>query len=157
MPRHQFRRDVCPSQFAPHKRAPGILPNRVLHVYDRRHQRNETQVALDHRQQRADPATVTGAENSEFVAAHLAQRGDELAHFDHALTKTFGVTNQVRGDREFAIPMTTWYARVVIGQMKKAGVPTELVEVSGPTPVTDVGCRHERVQHDYRWRAFTSW
>jgi len=34
------------------------FPDRVLDVYDRRHQGDETQVALNHRKQRTDPCAV---------------------------------------------------------------------------------------------------
>src|SRR5205807_3641945 len=50
---------------------------------------------------------------------------------------------------EFAVPVTARNARIVIWQMNEARVPSELVEPGRPSPITDMGRRHQRVKHDH--------
>src|SRR5438270_6339616 len=149
MSRYQLGRDLCAPQFASHKSGSRILPNRVLDVYDRGHQRDKAQIGLDHCQQGADPTAVTCSENSKFAATSFAQRSDQLPDFDHALTQTFSVSNQVGRDCELAVPITARNSRIVIRQMNEARVPAELVESRSPATITDVRGRHQRVEHEY--------
>jgi hypothetical protein len=79
MPGDERRLDVGPTQFAANRPRCGAFPDRVLDVYDRRHQGDETQVALDHCQQRTDPCAVTGGEYAEFAGAAFAQGTHQLA------------------------------------------------------------------------------
>src|SRR5205085_2334891 len=143
------------AQFASHESGAGIVPDRVLDIDDRRHEREEAQVWFNHCKQRANPAAVTRSENSEFAAAALTQSLHELADFHHTLTQTFGVSNQICRYRQLAIPVTARNSRVMIRQMNKACVPTKLVETRGPTSITDVRRRHQSVEHEERWRGFS--
>src|SRR5881392_1138673 len=77
MPRYKRSLDVRPVELASYERRRGTLPNRVLDVHDRRHQRKETKIALDDREQRADPAAVAGPEDAELATTALAQRRHE--------------------------------------------------------------------------------
>src|SRR5437899_4091476 len=151
MPCDELRRDFRASQFPPHESSSRILPNRVFDVHDRRHQRDEAQIRLDHGEQSADPTAVACSEDSKLIASLFAQCRDQLAHLHDALAQAFSISNQVGSDRELAIPATAWNSRVMIGQMNKARVPTELVESRCPAPVTDVRGRHQRVEHDNGW------
>src|SRR5882724_1770543 len=105
MPRHERSLDVRPVEFASYERRRGTFPNRVLDVRDRRHQRKETKIALDYREQRADPAAVAGPQYSELAATALAQRGYQLPHFDHALTQPLRSADEISRDCKFAVPV----------------------------------------------------
>src|SRR5207249_9042208 len=78
MPRHQRSLDVRPVEFASYERRRGTFPNRVLDVHDRRHQYKDTKIALDCREQRADPAAVAGPECTVLVDTALAQCRPQL-------------------------------------------------------------------------------
>src|SRR5437763_1111932 len=124
--------------------------------HDRAHQRDESQIALDHCEQCTDPATVARPEDSEFAITVVAQCADQLAHFDNTLTQAFRVSDQIRRDCKFAVPVTRRHARVVIRQVNKAGVPSKLIESGGPSPITDVCCRHQRMEHEDSRRRFSA-
>src|SRR5438309_7761402 len=98
----------------------------MFDIHDRAHQRDEVQFPLDHREQSADPTAIARPQDSEFVATMFAQDADQLAHFDYSLSQTFGISNQIGGNCEFAVPVTARNARIVIWQMNEARVPSEL-------------------------------
>src|SRR5437762_11775200 len=117
MPRDQRRLDFCAMQFPTNAPRRWTCPDRVFDVYDRRHQTDKTKIAFNCRNQGADPRTVTGREYAELTAAMLTQRAHQLAQFDHALTQSFCVTNQIARDRQFTVPIPARGARKMIGQM----------------------------------------
>src|SRR5436309_15734117 len=86
MTRHERRLNVRTAKFASHEMCARAFPDCMLDVYDRRHQCNEAQILLDHREKRPDPATVAGPENAELAATSVAQRFDQLPDLDHPLT-----------------------------------------------------------------------
>src|ERR1700738_4707616 len=63
MPSHQLRRDLCPLQLPPHGNRRWSLPDRMFDIYDRRHEREKTQIAFRGREQRTDPRAVACSEN----------------------------------------------------------------------------------------------
>src|SRR6202030_2646796 len=54
------------------------------------------------------------------------------------------------------VPVAARDARIMIWQMDKARVPTELIETFRPAAITDMAGRHESVQHEDCWRAPTA-
>src|SRR5438132_5048842 len=106
MSRDKLRRDFGASQFPPHESSSRIFPNRVFDVYDRRHQRDEAQIRLDHGKQSADPTAVTCSEDSKLIAPLFAKGRDQLAQLHDAPAQAFSISNQVGSDRELAVPAT---------------------------------------------------
>src|SRR4029077_16659650 len=145
--------DICPTKFTSHESRHRALPDRVFDVNDRRHQGNETKIAFNHRKQRANPSTVTGAEHTEVAAAALAQCTDQLPQLDHALTQPFCVANKIGRDCKFAIPIAARDTRIMIGQMKETSIPPKSVEALCAAAMADPSRGHERVQEKYRRRA----
>src|SRR6266446_3844406 len=86
MPGNERWLDIYPVQFASHESRGRALPDRVLNIHDRRHQRYETKIALHHGQKGPDPSAVTGAEDAKLVAAALAKYCHQLPQLDYALT-----------------------------------------------------------------------
>src|SRR2546430_17673669 len=105
MPRHEQGIDICSIQLAPHESGRRALPDRVLNIYDRGHQRDEAKIPLNHRQKRADPSAITGAKHAEPLATAIAQHCHQLPRLDYSLTQTLGVANKVGSYREFTIPI----------------------------------------------------
>src|SRR2546430_2200489 len=105
MPRDERWIDICPTQFAPHETGRWALPDRVLNVYDRRHQRDETKIPLNHSEKRADPSAITGAEHAELLAAAFAQYCHQLSQLDYPLTQPFRIADEIGSDRELAVPV----------------------------------------------------
>src|SRR5439155_2374839 len=153
MTRHERRLNVRTAKFASHEMCARAFPDRMLDVYDRRHQCNEAKILLDHREKRPDPATVAGPEDAELAATSVAQRRYQLPHLDHTLTQPFRVANEISRDRQFAVPVATRRPRIMIRQMDETRIPSETVKVGSPATISDVSCRHERVQHQHRWCA----
>src|SRR5439155_15817576 len=147
MTRHERRLNVRTAKFASHEMCARAFPDRMLDVYDRRHQCNEAKILLDHREKRPDPATVAGPENAELAATTVAQRRYQLPDLDHTLTQPFRVANEISRDRQFAVPVATRHPRIMIRQMHETRVPSKAVKVGSPATISDVSCRHERVQH----------
>src|SRR6202030_4335013 len=75
--------------------------------------------------------------------------------FDYALAQPFRVSNQIRRDRQLAVPVAGRNARIMIRQMNKARVPSKLIESGGPSPITDVCRRHQRMEHEDSRRVFS--
>src|SRR5205809_479069 len=150
MTRHERRVNVRTAKFASHEMCARAFPDCMLDVYDRRHQCNEAQILLDHREKRPDPATVAGPENAELAATSVAQRRYQLSDLDHTLTQPLCVANEISRDRQFAVPVATRHPRIMIRQMDETRVPSEAVKVGSPATISDVSCRHERVQHQHR-------
>src|SRR5579885_3908062 len=67
MPRNEIRLDLCPAQFPADEIRGRALPDRMLKVDDRRHQRDKTEIAFDRGEQRADPCAVTGGQHAELA------------------------------------------------------------------------------------------
>src|SRR5260370_6413864 len=86
----------------------------------------------------------------------LAERSNQLAHFDNTLTQAFRVSDQIRRDCKFAVPVTRRHARVVIRQVNKAGGPSKLIESGGPSPLAEVCCRHQRMEDEDSQRRFSA-
>src|SRR5436305_15310953 len=150
MTRHERRVNVRTSKFASHEMFALAFPDYMLDVYDRRHQCNEAQILLDHREKRPDPATVAGPDNAQLAATSVAQRRYQLPDLDHTLTQPLGVANEISRDRQFAVPVATRHSRIMIRQVHKTRVPSDAVEVGSPATVPDASWRHERVQHHHR-------
>src|SRR5467141_3317620 len=123
MPRNERWIDICPTKLAPHESRCRALPDRVLNVYDRGHQRNETKIPLNHRQKGANPSAITCSQHTELFAPALAQCRHQLPRLDYPLTQTFCVANEIGSDREFTVPVAARYARKVIGEVKETSVP----------------------------------
>src|ERR1044071_5085054 len=153
MPGDQRRLDVRPTEFAPNQPRCRAFPDRVLNVYDRSHQCNETQVTLNHRDQRTDPSAVTGRQHAEFAAAASAQHFHQLTHFHYALAQPLRVADQVAGNRKFAIPITVRDTRIMVWQLNKACVPAKFVEMVCATSIADRARGPQRMQNENRWRA----
>src|SRR5215471_16707857 len=136
MPGDERRLDIRPAQFTANRPRCRTLPNRVLDIYDRRHQGDETQIALDHRQQRTDPSAVTGREYTKFTRAAFAQCTHQLPQFRHTLAQPFGVANQIAGNRKLAVPVPARDTGIMIWQMNQACVPTKFVEALCATSIT---------------------
>ena len=153
MPRNKRSFDVRPVKFASYERRRGAFPNRVLDVHNRRHQREETKIALDDREQRANPAAVAGPEYAELATTMLAQRRHQLPQFDHALTQPLCIADEIGGNRQFAVPVAARHPRIVIRQKHKTRIPTEFVKAGCPAAIALVTRRHERVQNQYCRRA----
>src|SRR6266700_3975177 len=94
MPRDERWIDICPTQFAPHETGRWALPDRVLNVYDRRHQRDVTKIPLNHSEKRA-----------ELLAAAFAQYCHQLSQLDYPLTQPFRIADEIGSDRELAVPV----------------------------------------------------
>ena len=105
MPRDERWFDVGPTQFAPHEPRRRALPDRMLNVYDRRHQRNKAKIPLNHREKCADPSAITCSEHTELLAAALAQCRHQLPQLDYPLTQPLRVADEIGSDREFTIPV----------------------------------------------------
>src|SRR5213593_3086480 len=133
MTRHERRLNVRPAKFASHEMCTRAFPDCLL----------------DHREKRTDPATVAGPENAELAATSVAQRRYQLPDLDHTLTQSLRVANEISRDRQFAVPVATRYPRIMIRQMDETCVPSEAVKVGSPATISDVSCRHERVQHQH--------
>src|SRR6266571_8300650 len=101
MPRNERWIDICPTQFAPHESRGWALPDRVLNIYDRRHQRDEAKIPLNHREKRADPSAITCSEHTELFAPALAQCCHQLPCLDYPLTQPLCIANEIGSDREF--------------------------------------------------------
>src|SRR5678815_4329235 len=91
MPGDERRLDIGTTQFAANRPRCRALPNRVLDIYDRRHQGGETQVALDHRKQRTDPSAVARGEHAEFAEAAFAQCAHQLPQLRYALPQSLSL------------------------------------------------------------------
>src|SRR5438034_2404759 len=65
------------------------------------------------------------------------------------LAASLRVANEISRDRQFAVPVATRYPRIMIRQMDETCVPSEAVKVGSPATISDVSCRHERVQHQH--------
>ena len=96
---------------------------------------SETKIALDYREQRADPAAVAGPEDAELATTALAQRRHQLPQFDHALTQPLCIADEIGGDRQFAVPVAARHPRIVIRQMHETRVPTEFVKAGSPAAI----------------------
>ena len=96
MPGDEGRLDVRPTQFAANRPRCRGFPDRVLDVYDRSHQGDETQVTLNHRKQRPDPSAVTGGEHAEFAGTVFAQCAHQLAQFHYTLAQPLRVADSDR-------------------------------------------------------------
>src|SRR6266849_3202677 len=105
MPRNERRFDICPMQLAPHESRRRALPDRVLNIYDRGHQRDETEIPLNHCQKGADPSAITCSEHTKLLAAAFAQCRHQLPHLDYPLTQPFRVANEIGSDRQFTVPV----------------------------------------------------
>src|SRR4029453_473826 len=105
MPREESWLDICPMQFAPHESRGRAVPDRVLNIHDRRHQRHETKIALHHRQKGADPSAITSPEHTKLVAAALAQYCHQFPQLDYALTQPPCVADEIGRDGELPSPM----------------------------------------------------
>src|SRR5438552_13905272 len=105
VPRDEGWIDICPTQFAPHESRRRALPDRVLDVYDRRHQCEEAKIPLNHREKRADPSAITCSEHTELFAAAFAQCRHQLPQLDYPLTQPLRVADEIGSDREFTIPV----------------------------------------------------
>src|SRR6266700_5371794 len=114
MPRHKRSLDVRPVEFASHERRRRTFPNRMLDVHDRRHQCDETKIALDCREQRTDPAAVAGPKHAELAATALTQRRYQLPHFDHALAQPLRSADEISRDCKFAVPGAARDTRIMI-------------------------------------------
>src|SRR5436190_14068911 len=137
MPGDERRLDICTTKFAADRPRCRTLPNRVIDIYDRRHQGGETKIALDHRKQRSDPSTITGGEHAEFAGAAFAQCAHQLAQLHYALAQPFCVADQIAGDCKFAVPIPLRNARVMVWQVNEACVPAKFVEVLRATSITN--------------------
>src|SRR6266704_7206988 len=98
VPRDEGWIDICPTKFAPHESRRRALPDRVLNIYDRRHQRNETKISLNHRQKGADPSAITCSEHTELFAPSLAQCRHQLPCLDYPLTQPLCIANEIGSD-----------------------------------------------------------
>src|ERR1051326_2494247 len=117
----------------------------MLHVYDRRHQGHETEIIFPKRQQRADPTAVAVGKHAKLTAVTIAQCSQQLSQFEHALKQCFRVANEVRSNREFAIPITAWYTRKMIRQVRETDVPAEFVEAFCVTAMAGAARGHKCV------------
>src|SRR5215467_11055436 len=153
MSRYKFGRNLCAAQLPAHERGSGVLPNRMFDIHDRTHQGDESEIALDHGEQSADPSAVACPENSELGGTAFTQRRHELANFHDALSQTFGVADQISRNCELAVPVTERNARVMIWQMYKARVPSQFVQTRCPTPIAEVRRGHESVEHEHGRRS----
>src|SRR6266536_3057502 len=156
MPGDERRLDVRPTQFAANAPRRGALPDRVLDVYDRRHQGSETQVALDHRKQRADPSAVAGREHAESARAAFVQCAHQLPQLRYALPQSFRVADEIAGDRKLAVPIATRDTRIMVWQMNEACAPAEFVEPLCATSVANPARGHQRMQNEKRRCASTT-
>src|SRR5437667_64066 len=95
--------DICPIQFTSNRPRSRAFPDRVLDIHDRRHQCHKAKIALDHCQQCADPAAVTGGQHAELATASFAQSLHQLPQFDHPLAQSFRIANEVRCDGNPAV------------------------------------------------------
>src|SRR6266550_7612008 len=150
MPRHERWLDARAAEFAPHKPCGRAFPDRVFDVYNRRHQRHETKIALDHREKRTDPSAVTRAEYAKLLAAALTQCCHQLPHFDHTLAKSLGVANKIGRDCKFAVPIAARDTRIVKWEVDEARIPAEFVKTRSTAAIPNVTRGHERVQHEKR-------
>src|SRR5882724_3494633 len=155
MPGDEGRLDVCPTQFAANRPRGGGFPDRVLDVYNGSHQGDETQVALNHREQRTDPSAITGSEHAEFAGTVFAQCAHQLAQFHYALAQPLRVSDQIAGNRKFAIPIAVRDTRIMVWQLNEACVPAEFVEMVCATSIADRARGHQRMQNENRRRAPT--
>src|SRR2546430_869425 len=146
----QRRLDIGTTQFAAYRPRRGALPNRVLDIYDRRHQGGETQVALDHREQRTDPSAIACGEHAEFAGAAFAQCAHQLAQLHYALAQSLRVADQVAGDRKLTVPVPARDTRIMVWQLNEACVPAKFVEVLRATSIPDGACGHQRMQNENR-------
>src|SRR6266542_4792567 len=148
MPGNERRLDIATAQFAADRPRCRALPNRVLDIYDRRHQGGETQVALDHRKQRTDPSAVARGEHAEFAGAAFAQCTHQLAQLGHALPQTLCVADEIAGDRKLAVPIAARDTRIMVWQLKEACVPAKFVEVLSATSIADRARGHQCMQNE---------
>src|ERR1041385_1704504 len=132
-----------------HQSCAGIFPDRMLDVYDGRHQRDETKIALDHGEQRANPAAIACPENAKLRATAPAQRSHQLSKLHHTLAQTLGIADEIGRDRELAVPIPPRHTRVMIWQVDEAGVPAQRVEMRGPAPVADRKSTRLNSSHGY--------
>src|SRR5882757_4524701 len=137
MPGDERRLDVGPAQFAANGPRCGAFPDRVVDVYDRRHQGDETQVALNHRKQRTDPCAVTGGEYAEIAGATFAQRAHQLPQFGYALAQPLCVADQIARDRQFTVPIAARDTRIMVWQPNETRVPAKLVKMLCATSIAD--------------------
>src|SRR5882762_56025 len=144
------RLDIGTTQFAAERPRRGALPNRVLDIYDRRHQSGETQVALDHRKQRTNPSAIAHGEHAEFAGAVFAQCAHQLAQLHYALAQSFCVADEIAGDRKLTVPVPARDTRVMVWQLNEACVPAKLVEMLCATPIANRACGHQRMQNENR-------
>ena len=155
MPGNHPRLDICSAQFAADEPRSRAFPDRVLDVHDRGHQCHKAKIALDHCQQCADPAAVTGGQHGELATPLFAQSLHQLPQFDHPLAQSFRIANKVRRDREFAVPVAARHTRIMIRQVNKTSVPSKLVEMFCAAAVANTTGGHERMQQEHRRRAKT--
>src|ERR1041385_3976642 len=132
-----------------HQSCAGIFPDRMLDVYDGRHQRDETKIALDHGEQRANPAAIACPEHAKLRATAPAERSHQLSKLHHTLAQTLGIADEIGRDRELAVPIPPGHTRVMIWQVDEAGVPAQRVEMRGPAPVANARGRKQRMKHQY--------
>src|SRR6266487_4377320 len=59
MPRHERWLDARAAELAPHEPCGRAFPDCVFYIYNRRHQRNETEIALNYCEKRTDPSAIT--------------------------------------------------------------------------------------------------
>src|SRR5438552_3539668 len=60
MPRHERWLNLRSSKFPPHDTCARAFPDGVLNAHDRRHQRDQTKISLDHCKESPDPSAITG-------------------------------------------------------------------------------------------------
>src|SRR5438094_1403648 len=138
----ETRLDIGTTQFAADGPRCGALPDRVLDIYDRRHQGSETQVALDHGKQRADPSAIAGREHAELAGAAFAQCAHQLPQLRYALPQSFRVALEIAGDRKLAVPIAPRDTRIMVWQMNEACVPADVVEPLRATSVANPARGH---------------
>src|SRR5205823_11328796 len=66
---------------------------------------------------------------------------------------SFRVPNQIRCDRQFAIPVTSRDTRKVVWQMNETRVPAQFIEFLCPAVITGRTGRHQCVQQEHRRRS----
>src|SRR4029077_12547319 len=150
MPGDERRLDVGPTQFAANGPRCGAFPDRVVDVYDRRHQGGETQVPLDHRKQRADPSAIAHGEHAEFAGAAFAQCAHQLTLLHYALAPSLRVADQVACDRKLTVPVPARDTRIMVWQLNEACVPAKFVEMLCATSIANGARAHQRMQNETR-------
>src|SRR5262249_37202681 len=117
---------------------------------NRRHQRDETQVGLNHRKQCTDPSAIAGGEHTEFAGTALAQCVHQLPQFGHSLAQRFCVADEIAGDRKFAVPKALRDTRIRVWQMNETYAPAKSVKPLCATSIANPTRRQQCVQNKKR-------